>query len=54
MYLQYYRVPNALTVHTHIYTKISFTVNDSGSDREVYEEMKRLFRILGATVLQVI
>jgi hypothetical protein len=31
----------------------SLTVNEGGSDREVYEEMKRLYRILGATVIQV-
>jgi hypothetical protein len=28
-------------------------VNEGGSDREAYEEMKRLYRILGATVIQV-
>lgn len=32
----------------------SGNVNEGGSDREVYEEMKRLYRLLGATVIQVI
>ena len=31
----------------------SANVNEGGSDREVYEEMKRLYRLLGATVIQV-